>query len=75
MKGSTLSAMLLAAGISALLLTACGNGEGDRNNSVATDSAGINNENVDTAAILPDTVPLDRTPPPGSPGGDSSRKN
>jgi hypothetical protein len=61
------SNILLIAGISAAMLTACGNG-----NNHSADSTGINTS--DTAAILPDTVPAAQAPPGAiNPGEDSAR--
>ncbi|RBL90724.1 hypothetical protein [Chitinophaga flava] len=67
--------LLLAAGISAIMLTSCGNGAQPNQDSMKMD----NNAAADTAAILPDTA-AEETPPGGiNPGedpahaGDSSK--
>ncbi|WP_160711134.1 hypothetical protein [Chitinophaga solisilvae] len=63
------SHMLLAAGLLTGIATACGNAARQDQ-----DSTGINNSNMDTAAILPDTVPAAQTPPGAiNPGEDSAR--
>lgn len=65
------SYLLLAAGISAAMLTACGNGAQNNNQ----DSMNLNNSGTtDTAAIIPDTAPAAQTPPGAiNPGEDSAR--
>nr|WP_295870132.1 hypothetical protein [uncultured Chitinophaga sp.] len=65
------SHLLLAAGISVAMLTACGNGAQNNNQ----DSMNLDNSGTtDTAAILPDTAPAAQTPPGAiNPGEDSAR--
>lgn len=64
------SYLLLVAGISAAMLTACGNGAQHNQ-----DSTNLNNSGTtDTAAIIPDTAPAAQTPPGAiNPGEDSAR--
>ncbi|CAL1518305.1 hypothetical protein [Chitinophaga sp. MM2321] len=65
------SNILLAAGVSTLMLMSCGNGANQN-----ADSTGINSESTmpDTAALMPDTVPGAQAPPGAiNPGEDSAR--
>ncbi|WP_212004335.1 hypothetical protein [Chitinophaga sp. HK235] len=59
--------LLLAAGISAIMLTSCGNGAQPKQDSMKMDSDAA----ADTAAILPDTAPAAENSPEGvNPGAD-----